>query len=248
MREQVVGMQIKVLFFGMLKDIVGRAEEGLTLEEGSSIGRLYELYAARFPKLAEHSSSVLFSRNREFAKRGESLQDGDEVAFLPPVSGGSGDGSKIPEETSDAGNFCRLMRAPIDSRALVEEWKRGEDGAVVVFEGIVRNHSGGRATRFLEYEAYEPMALEKMRDIAEDVKQRFAVDRIGIVHRLGHLEIGEASVVIVVTSAHRRPAFEACHYAIDQLKRIVPIWKKEYFEDGAVWVEGERDRSVVSSR
>ena len=241
-------MQIKVLFFGMLKDIVGRAEEGLTLEEGSSIGRLYELYAARFPKLAEHSSSILYSRNREFAKPGESLQDGDEVAFLPPVSGGSGDGSKIPEETSDAGSFCRLTRAPLDSRALAEEWKRGEDGAVVVFEGIVRNHSGGRATRFLEYEAYEPMALEKMRDIAADVKQRFAVDRVGIVHRLGHLEIGEASVVIVVTSAHRRPAFEACHYAIDRLKRIVPIWKKEFFEDGAVWVEGERDRAAVSSR
>lgn len=238
-------MRITVLFFGMLKDIVGKAEDGITLEEGSSIGRLYELYMARFPKLAEHSSSILFSRNREFAGWGERLQDGDEVGFLPPVSGGSQDNGEAVEASGDSSS-CRLTREPIDTRAMVEQLKRGEDGAVVVFEGIARNNSGGRATRFLEYEAYEPMALEKMREIAADVKQKFAVDRIGMTHRLGHLEIGEASVVIVVTAAHRKPAFEACHYAIDRLKQIVPIWKKEFFEDGAVWVEGESHRVAVS--
>ena len=140
---------------------------------------------------------------------------------------------------------CRLTREPIDTRALVSELQQGGDGAVVVFEGVVRNHSGGRATRFLEYEAYEPMALAKMREIAGEVGEKFPVDRIGMTHRLGHLEIGEASIVIVVTSAHRKPAFEACHYAIDRLKKIVPIWKKEFFEDGAVWVEGESGRQMV---
>ena len=239
-------MQVTVLFFGMLKDIVGKAEDGITVEDGSSIGRLYELYAARFPKLAEHSSSILFSRNREFAGWGEPLRDGDEVAFLPPVSGGIGDNGERAEAASGDSNPCRLTREPIDTRALVEQLKRGEDGAVVVFEGIARNNTRGRATRFLEYEAYEPMSLEKMREIAAEVKEKFAVDRVGMTHRLGHLEIGEASVVIVVTSPHRKPAFEACHYAIDRLKQIVPIWKKEFFEDGAVWVEGESGRYAVS--
>lgn len=241
-------MRIHVLFFGMLKDIVGQAEDRLTVEEGSSVGRLYELYAARFPKLAEHSSSLLFSRNREFANRGEPLEDGDEVAFLPPVSGGTdnGESSKTVGTVTEAKNPCRLMRERIDTRALVAELQRGEDGAVVVFEGIVRNHSGGRATRFLEYEAYEPMALTKMRAIAAEVVEKFAVDRIGMTHRLGHMEIGEASVVIVVTAGHRKPAFEACHYAIDRLKRIVPIWKKEFFADGAVWVEGEPGEYAIS--
>ena len=239
-------MQVTVLFFGMLKDIVGKAEDGITLEDGSSIGRLYELYAARFPKLSEHSSSILFSRNREFAGWGEPLRDGDEVAFLPPVSGGIGDNGERAEAASGDSNPCRLTREPIDTRALVEELKRGEDGAVVIFEGIARNNTRGRATRFLEYEAYEPMALEKMREIAAEVKQKFAVDRVGMTHRLGHLEIGEASIVIVVTSPHRKPAFEACHYAIDRLKQIVPIWKKEFFEDGAVWVEGGSGRYAVS--
>ena len=241
-------MRITVLFFGMLKDIVGRAEDRLTVEEGSSVGRLYELYAAQFPKLAEHSSSLLFSRNQEFAGRGERLEDGDEVAFLPPVSGGSDNGEPSMTAGTVTGerNPCRLTREPIDTRAIVAELQRGEDGAVVVFEGIVRNNSNGRATRFLEYEAYEPMALAKMRELAAEVTQKFAVDRIGMTHRLGHMEIGEASVVIVVTAAHRKPAFEACHYAIDRLKRIVPIWKKEFFEDGAVWIEGEPGEYAVS--
>lgn len=242
-------MRINVLFFGMLKDIVGQTEDHMILEEGASIGQLYEIYAARLPRLAKHSSSILFSRNREFVGRSELLQEGDEVAFLPPVSGGAPGRAEDSDGCSEPETVHRLTREPIDSRALVEELKRGKDGAVVVFEGIVRNHSrvqasrdqksGERATLYLEYESYEPMALEKMREITAEVKRDFPVDRVGIVHRLGRLEIGEASVVIVVTSGHRREAFEACRYTIDRLKRIVPIWKKEFFADGSVWVEGE---------
>ncbi|MBI1955622.1 MAG: molybdenum cofactor biosynthesis protein MoaE, partial [Acidobacteria bacterium] len=200
---KVCRMRVKVLFFGLLKEIVGKPEEEIVLEEGSSIGRLYLLYAARFPRLAEHSSSILFSRNREFTSWGEPLQEGDEVAFLPPVSGGSSGSLDEAEQEPEPGNICRLTQQPISTQALVQELKRGEDGAVVIFEGVVRNHSGGRATLFLEYEAYEPMALRKMGEIIGEVKQRFDVDRVGLVHRLGRLEIGEASVVVVIAAAHR---------------------------------------------
>ncbi len=241
-------MQIRVLFFGMLKEIVGQTEEEIHLEAGSDIARLFDLYVSRFPRLARHSSSILFSRNREFADRHEGLQEGDEVAFLPPVTGGCPAAADRASPAGAADTVERLTRAAIDTRALVRELLQGEDGAAVIFEGVVRNHSGGRATRFLEYEAYEPMALAKMREITAKARQRFRIGRIGIVHRLGRLEIGEASVVIVVTAGHRRPAFEACQYAIDRLKRIVPIWKKEFFADGAVWVEGEPDGSSLAGR
>jgi molybdopterin synthase catalytic subunit len=117
---------------------------------------------------------------------------------------------------------------------------------VVVFEGIVRNHSQGRATLYLEYEVYEPMAIRKMQELGREAKQKFAVDGIGMIHRLGRLEIGETSVAIIVTAEHRRAAFEACQYAIDRLKQVVPIWKKEHFADGAVWAEGEGQTRVVS--
>lgn len=235
-------MQIKVLFFGMLKDIVGQTEDCVTLDEGSSVGRLFESYVARFPQMAQHSSSILFSRNREFVGRGEHLRDGDEVAFLPPVSGGTPDSVEDSGECGRPQTIERLTREPIDTSALAKELERSRNGAVVIFEGIVRDHSGDRETLFLEYEAYEPMALQKMRELGEEVRRKYPVDRVGIIHRLGHLEIGEASVVIVVTSEHRGPAFEACHYAIDRLKRIVPIWKKEFFAGGAVWVEGAREQ------
>jgi len=237
-------MQVRVLFFGALKDVVGRAEERLQLEPGSDVARLFELYSKRFPVLESHRSSMLFSRNREFVPRGQTLEEGDEVGFLPPVSGGAPDRAAVSPEIRQEKLICRLTRERIDTRALADELRCDEDGAVVVFEGVVRNHSHGRATKFLEYEAYEPMALEKMREIGKELSGRFPVGGIAIVHRLGHLEIGEASVVIVVSAAHRKPAFEACREAIDRLKRDVPIWKKEFFADGAVWAEGERGRGA----
>jgi molybdopterin synthase catalytic subunit len=132
-----------------------------------------------------------------------------------------------------------LTRSRIDGAALAEGARAAEDGAIVTFDGCVRNHSHGRRTLHLEYEAYEPMALEKMREIGAELHEKFAIDRVVIVHRLGRLEVGETSVFIAVSAAHRAPAFEACRWAIDTLKRTVPIWKKEFFEDGAVWAEGE---------
>ena len=132
----------------------------------------------------------------------------------------------------------RLVQEPIHIRSITDSLRLQEDGAVIVFEGVVRNHSHGKSVRFLEYHAYESMALKKLEEVGSRAKQEFAIRDIAIVHRLGHLNLGECSVAIVVASAHRGPAFDACRFAIDTLKEIVPIWKKEFYEDGEVWIEG----------
>ncbi|HXR34194.1 MAG TPA: molybdenum cofactor biosynthesis protein MoaE [Verrucomicrobiae bacterium] len=132
-----------------------------------------------------------------------------------------------------------LVHAAIDPAALVRQVRAGQDGAIVTFDGFVRNESHGRATKYLEYEAYEPMALAKMREIGVQIHERFAIHRVAMVHRVGRLEIGETSVFIAVSAPHRAAAFDACRFAIDTLKRTIPIWKKEYFQDGAMWADGE---------
>ena len=146
-----------------------------------------------------------------------------------------------------AEDIFQLVREPIDARALVEALKAPEDGALVVFDGFVRNNFKGKSTLYLEYEAYEPMALAKMREIGVYLRANFAMHRLAMVHRLGRLEIGETSVLIAVSSTHRAAAFDACRYAIDALKRGVPIWKKEYFVGGAVWAEGEKPNQQAIS-
>jgi molybdopterin synthase catalytic subunit len=157
------------------------------------------------------------------------VTDGDEVAVFPPVSGGS-----------EPADFVELTRQPIDIASMRARLLRGDDGAVCIFDGVARNNTRGRATLYLEYEGYESMALRTLQQVVDEAHERWpAIDLIGITHRLGRIDITESSVVIVVTSPHRKAAFEACQYAIDRLKRIVPIWKKEYFVDGAVWVQGE---------
>ena len=165
------------------------------------------------------------------------MEDNDEVAFLPPVSGGSGGGD---------GHIFEIVRTAIDSEELVNRLQRPEDGAVVVFEGVVRNNTKERATTHLEYECYEAMAKEQMALIGREIAGQFAIGRLGIVHRLGRLEIGEASVVIVATAPHRKPAFDAALEGINRLKKEVPIWKKEFFADGAVWVDGEWDDKLLA--
>jgi MoaE-MoaD fusion protein len=132
-----------------------------------------------------------------------------------------------------------LVREPIDSNTLIRHVRTADDGAVVTFDGCVRNQSHGRRTLYLDYEAYDSMALAKLREIAAALHEKFAIDRVAIAHRLGRLEIGATSVFIAVSSPHRPAAFDACRFAIDTLKKTVPIWKKEYFQDGAVWADGE---------
>lgn len=173
---------------------------------------------------------IAVSVNAEYATASHRLLNGDEVGLLPPVSGGT-----------DAAEPARvaLVRDPIDAEQLVSSAKQGADGAVVVFDGIVRNNSRGRTTLYLDYEAYEEMAAKQMDELAREAVPRFGVRHVTLVHRLGRLGIGETSVLIVVTSAHRAQAFDACRWLIDTLKKTVPIWKRETFADGAVWADGE---------
>src|SRR5467141_4108582 len=145
-------------------------------------------------------------------------------------------------------DIYQLVREPIDMVALVSHVRAPEDGAIVTFDGFVRNQPHNRPTLYLDYEAYESMALAKMHEIATQLHEKFAIHRVAIVHRLGRLEIGETSVFIAVSSAHRAAAFDACRFAIDTLKRTVPIWKKEYFEDGAVWADGELPPAPAATR
>ena len=228
-------MRIQVLFFGVLKDIVGAGSEVSEVSDGSTLGAIFESYAERFPRLREMERSILFARNRAYEDRSVLASAGDEVAFLPPVSGGCGATSEIYED----GNYFALTRHVIDAHALKRKLLSGAEGAVVTFEGTVRNNTKGRRTRYLEYEAYEPMALQEMARIGREIAGSRPVCRIAIEHRLGRLLIGETAVAIVVTAPHRRPAFEAALEAIDRVKKIVPVWKKECFVDGEVWVEGE---------
>lgn len=235
-------MHIRVLFFGVVRDIVGRAEDALDLAPGACAEDVFRRYASEFPQLGAMRRSVVLARNERFASPAEPLADGDEIALLPPVSGGADPFTQLIEE--ETGLFA-LTRETIDVRALTARVRRDEDGAVAAFEGVVRNHSGGRATQYLEYECYEPMAVKVMAEIGRELLRAHAIGRIAMVHRLGRLEIGETSVAIAVSAPHRRPAFAACLEAIDRLKRTAPIWKKERFADGETWVEGEWDESVA---
>jgi MoaE-MoaD fusion protein len=234
-------VRIRVLFFGQLKDIVGRAEESLEVADGSSLDTVFQTYCARFPRMKDLAKSVVLARNHQFSPNSTPVSDNDEIAFLPPVSGGA----YTREIEEPEGHFYALTRHPIETDSIRRRLLRGEDGAVVDFEGVVRNNTKGRATRYLDYECYEPMAIKMMRDIGTDLIASHDVGRIAMVHRLGRMEIGETSVAIVVTAPHRRPAFEVALEGINRLKRLVPIWKKEYFADGEVWVEGEWDESVL---
>jgi MoaE-MoaD fusion protein len=230
-------MQVRVLFFGVLKDLVGEAAESLSLPERATLRDLLNHYEARIPALRSLSSAIAMSINQQYAGPEAKLEPEDEVALLPPVSGGSRDRTLDPRD--GGGNWVEITREKIDTRALLEKIKCPADGAVVVFEGVVRDNSRGRRTLFLDYEAYEEMALKQMKGLAEQALSSFPIRAAVMVHRVGRLAIGDASVVVLVAAAHRAAAFDAGRWLIDRLKQTVPIWKKEYFEDGAVWAEGE---------
>jgi molybdopterin synthase catalytic subunit len=233
-------MHVRVLFFGMLKELAGGPSDEADFPPGADLRAVFESYASRYPRLRELAGSIVVARNQEFAEISTLLAEGDEVAFLPPVSGGT----RALCHISEAGHYFALTRRVIDTRALAARLITGAEGAVVTFEGTVRNHTGGRATLCLDYECYESMALKVMAQIGLGLAAGREIERIAMVHRLGRMLIGETSVAILVTAAHRRPAFDAALEAIDQLKKRVPIWKKEHFLDGEVWVEGEWDQNV----
>jgi molybdopterin synthase catalytic subunit len=237
-------MRVDVLFFGQLKDIVGGPAAVAELPENARMETVFARFASEYPKLGEMAGSIAMARNQEFVTLDEPLADGDEVAFMPPVSGGAGPWLAHAE---DAVSFYAITEDPLEPRALAERLQTGEDGAVITFEGVTRNNTKGRVTRYLDYECYAPMALAKMREIGRDLLAKHAVRAIGFVHRVGRLEVKEASVIIVVCSPHRKAAYDASLEAINRLKTVVPIWKKEYFADGEVWVEGAWDDAVPRS-
>ncbi len=225
-------MQVRVLPFGILKDWLGAST--LELPEGATVAALLDqLASGRAPVPPSTWSSIAVSVNHEYAQPAHVLSDGDEVGLLPPVSGGSG-----AEPEPDFGRIA-IVRDAIDTEKLVTAAKRGSDGAVIIFDGIVRDNTRGRQTLHLDYEAYEEMALKQMQELAAEARKRFGVRHVSLVHRLGRLLVGETSVLIVVASAHRAQAYEASRWLIDTLKKTVPIWKKETFVDGAVWADGE---------
>ena len=222
-------MQVRVLFFGVLKDVVGRSSDVLTLPDFATTADVIKHYEERMTGLRGMMSSMAMSVNQESAGSDVQLHADDEIALLPPVSGGSEDNAP----------YIRLVRERIVPHDIVPRLERPEDGAIVIFDGIVRNNSRGRATQYLDYESYEAMALKKLHEMATDALEQFAIRNLAIMHRLGRIEIGESSVLIAVFSAHRAAAFDACRWLIDTLKKTVPIWKKEHFADGAIWADGE---------
>ena len=230
-------MQVRVLFFGVLKDLAGRSSDLLSLPDHASAADVLSHYEQRLSAIKGSLSSIAISVNQEYAQPEMKLHPGDEVALLPPVSGGATD---VRTQTSSTETSQVLItHEKIDTAAVLEKIKCPEDGAAIVFEGVVRNHSRGRRTLFLEYEAYEDMARKQMESLISQALAQFQIREAAIIHRLGKLQIGETSVLIVVASAHRATAFDACRWLIDTLKRTVPIWKKEHFEHGAVWSDGE---------
>ncbi len=224
-------VKINVLFFGACREIVGANEIDFTLPENASITTVFTELKKTYPALEKLGGRLLFAINETYATKEQVLVAGDKLAIFPPVSGGG--------EDIENPDIYLLTHKLINSRELALQVIRSKDGAVVTFDGITRDNNKGKPVLFLEYEAYEPMAIKMMKEIAEDARSRWSIDKIALVHRLGRVDISQTSVAVVVTSAHRKPAFEACHFLIDRLKQVVPIWKREYFEDGAIWVDPE---------
>ena len=218
-------MKVKVQYFGILREMAGAQEQTREVAENATAGEVFREVIADHPQMEKFTKSLAVAVNLEYSEHGRVLKDGDELALIPPVSGGT--------------SRCEIVRERIRTEEITQALRAGEDGAVIAFEGIVRNNTRGRRTLYLDYEAYEAMALKEMEALTALALQEFKIRDIRIVHRIGRIEIGETSVLIVVASAHRAAAFEACRFAIDTLKKKVPIWKKEYFHDGAIWADGE---------
>lgn len=234
-------IRVKVLFFGAARDAVGDGEVELRLNPETTSRTALNTLIKKYPKLDRFGRSLLLAVNQQYARGDTQLNDGDELAVFPPVSGGA------TQLTTDS-DFFELTVDPIDIGDVARRVVRPECGATVTLDGYAREWTSGRRTLYLVYEAYEPMALQEMQRLGREAHDRFDIAYIGIVHRTGRLDIGETSVVISVGAPHRKAAFEACEWAIRELKRTVPIWKKEVFEDGEVWVEGETSENSQARR
>lgn len=229
---------VRVLFFGAARDATGHEEIEVALNSPANTESARTEILSQYPDLQRFGNSLLFAVNQEYAQPEREIHDGDELALFPPVSGGS-EVAQTSVHEFQSHDFFELTKASIDVGATARRVVLPECGATVTLDGYAREWTKGRRTLYLVYEAYEPMAVSELERLGVQVHGKFDIAHIGIVHRTGHLEIGETSVVIAVSAPHRRAAFEACEWAIRELKRTVPIWKKEVFEDGEIWVEGE---------
>ncbi len=235
LRDEPHTATARVLFFGAAREAAGTDEASLSFDAPADARAVFARVLDTYPALRRFGPSLLFAVNQEYARDLDAeVRDGDELAVFPPVSGGG------EEEPADgAHDFFELTTEPIDVGAVARRVVPPRCGATVTLDGYAREWTRGRRTLHLVYEAYAPMALAEMRRLGAEAHRRFDIEHLGIVHRTGRTEIGDTSVVISVSAPHRRAAFEACEWAIRELKRTVPIWKKEFFEDGEVWVEGE---------
>jgi molybdopterin synthase catalytic subunit len=223
-------MKVQVRLFARYREATGRDSLDLELPDGGTVERAWEAVARQLPALEPYRPFTLFALRNDYVGADHPLGDGDELCLFPPVSGGSAPASSPPD-------WIEVTTEPLSERAVAQAVEHSGAGALALFSGVVRDQTGGRRVKFLEYEAHGPMALAKMREIGAAIRSRWPmIARIALVHRIGRLEIGESSVMIAVSSPHRAQAFEACRFAIDTLKETVPIWKKEHFEDGEVWV------------
>jgi molybdopterin synthase catalytic subunit len=217
-------VRVRVRLFARYREAAGRERLDLDLPDGGTVESAWSAVVARHPELAPYRPFTLFAVGHDYVPAEHRLRADDELCLFPPVSGGRGD-------------VFRVVETPLSADAVAAEVDDPGAGGVVIFSGVVRNETGGRAVKFLEYEAHAPMAEAKLAEIGAALRARWpGVKRVAMLHRVGRLEIGEASVLIGVSAAHRAEAFEACRYAIDTLKRTVPVWKKEHFVDGEVWV------------
>jgi molybdopterin synthase catalytic subunit len=228
-------MEVVVRYFAIIREIVGRSVERLQLSESATAGEVFDGLVEEHPRLERLKPVTMLMVNKVYVTEDHKLRDGDELALIPPVSGGA------------QARFC-VQSEPLDPRLIESLVAHPGAGAIATFIGTVRDHGRDRAVTHLEYEAYAPAAELTLAEIGEEIRERWGVDHVAIAHRVGSLAIGEASVVISVASAHRDAAFEACRYAIERIKEIVPVWKKEHYADGAVWLGSERDYQVEIGR
>lgn len=228
-------MDVDVRYFAMIREIVGVARERRTLAAGVTAGELFDELITQFPRLERLKPITMMMVNQRYVERDHALHDGDEVAFIPPVSGG------------DRPRFV-VQTEPLDPREQEALVAHAGAGAIVTFTGTVRDHGRGRLVVRLDYEAYAPAAEKMLAQIGDEIEERWGIDAVAIAHRVGSLAIGEMSVVIAVAAPHRDAAFEASRYAIERIKEIVPIWKKEHYADGAAWLGSEHDYQVETGR
>lgn len=231
-------MPIEVRYFASLRELTGRKSETIELEPGTTVQAVMTRIAGDDPRLQRAVRACLPMVNMEYVSRDHQLIEGDELALIPPVSGG----------TSTVGGHFAVTEDVLDPREVERMVAAPSAGAVALFIGTVRDHARGQDVQRLEYEAYAPAAEKMLARIGDEIAERWKVERVAIVHRTGMLEVGEASVVIGVSSPHRAEAFDACRHAIERIKEIVPIWKKEFYADGSAWIGSEADYQRETGR